>query len=182
MRLPHSAALTALVLVLSGPGVVAVAPAAQAAAPAPGTCWAHNVKQAEQRASGSAVECTANHTAETFYVADLRGNFANPAMASARAIGQEYARNCTIQRLNSYLGVSQGLPLRTRIFMFLPNAEQWQAGERWVRCDVAIRSGLDLEKWRGSLPEVIASSGAYPRTAVHDAKEAVDFGRNTKTR
>ena len=160
MRPIRPALLTALVLVLASPGVAAVAPAAQAAAPAPGTCWAYSVKQAEQRASGSAVECTASHTAETFFVGTLRENFPDPAKVSTREIGREFARNCTIQRMNAYLGVSQGLPLRTRIFMFLPNAAQWQAGERWVRCDVAMRSGLELEKLRGPLPDLIASSPA----------------------
>jgi hypothetical protein len=138
--------------------VVALAPAAQAAPPAPGTCWAYNVKQAEQRASGSAVECAANHTAETFFVGTLGSNFPDPTKVSTRVIGREFARNCTIQRMNSYLGVSQGLPLRTRVFMFLPNAAQWQAGERWVRCDVALRTGLELEKLRGPLPELVAAS------------------------
>jgi hypothetical protein len=160
VRLFHPAALTALALVLGSPAVLAVAPAAQAAAPEPGTCWGYNVKQAEQRSSGGAVDCATNHSAETFYVGDLRGNFANPAKASPREIGREFARNCTMERMNTYLGVSQGLPLRTRIFMFLPSAEQWQAGERWVRCDVAMRSGLELQKWRGPLSELIASSPA----------------------
>jgi hypothetical protein len=62
--------------------------------------------------------------------------------------------------MNAYLGVDTALPLRTRVFMFLPTDAQWQAGERWVRCDVAVRSGLELEKWRGPLKEVIGSAPA----------------------
>jgi len=156
VRLIPPALLAALLL--GSLGAALGAPAAQAAPPQSGECWAYNVKQAEQRASGAGVDCAAHHSGETFFVGTAGSNFPGPQQAKARDIGREYARNCTVQRMNAYLGLDAALPLRTRVFMFLPTQEQWQAGERWVRCDVAVRSGLELEKWRGPLKDVITSA------------------------
>jgi hypothetical protein len=158
----RTTALTTTLVALLATALLAPAhaTAAVAAPPVTGACWDYNAAQAEQGAGGRAVECAEDHTAETFSVAPLPGGFLNPKKASAQKVGQEIARNCTVEKMNEYLGVSQELPLRTRMFASLPNAKQWRAGERWVRCDVAMRSGSGLQTWSGPLPELVAASPA----------------------
>jgi len=148
-------------------------PAALASAPPDvGACYDYSASQGVRGASTPPVNCAENHRAETFFVGSVSGRFPGPNQATRRDRGREIARNCTDSRLQNYLGLTSNFPTRFRIFAHFPNQQQWNAGQRWVRCDLGLRSGLELEKWRGSAPALVAST---PRAQFNYCTPSVGF-------
>lgn len=157
MRLFRSAS----VLLASGAVLIAglVAPAPASAAPAVGACYAYKAAVLEGRSTpAQAVDCAAEHTAETFYVGTLPDSFGTPSAATlARVLSA--GRPCTAKAVNAYLGTpDRVLPSRFIPVVLFPTDEQWAAGERWVRCDVVLQGGLQLKSYTGTAAALVASA------------------------
>jgi hypothetical protein len=131
------------------------------AAPLVGDCYAYKAAVLKEVSSTApAVDCNAEHTAETFYVGTLPGTFGSPSEASQAKL-LSAGRPCTVAAMNSYLGVpDRQLPSRFQPVVLFPTDEQWAAGERWVRCDVVLQGGLKLKSFTGTAAALVAATPA----------------------
>lgn len=138
-------------------GLTAVAAPAQAA-PAAGSCWDYPFSVTEAISSEApAVPCEGPHTAETFFVGSLSERLGTPSKASVNA-RLAATSPCTAAAMNAYLGLAgRTLPSRFTVVPLLPTDDQWAAGERWVRCDVMLQSGLQAERVVGPMAAVATS-------------------------
>ena len=158
---PITAAIASLALVTSlvsiAPGVtaasVAISPAVKpalkpAANPAVDQCFNYSAKATkDQAATAPAVDCLTPHTAQTFLTRVLPDSFGIPAKASV-ASRLKATAPCTTKAANAYLGLEgTNLPNRFQVIEVFPTADQWAAGERWVRCDVVLRGGTTFVKF-----------------------------------
>ena len=153
LQLTGIAAVAALVLT----GLTA-APAA-AAEPGVGTCYAYGKSTLDDVSSTAApVACTDKHTAETYYVRTLPDSFGIPAKASAAA-RLSAAEPCTSKAMNAYLGIpDRKLPSRFQTAVLFPTKAEWEAGERWMRCDVVLQGGTSLVNLTKPAAEVVAGA------------------------
>jgi hypothetical protein len=151
-RVTALAGVTAILLA----GLTAVAGPAQAA-PAVGTCWDYPFSVTERISTDApAVPCEGPHTAETFFVGPVSDRLGTPSKASVNARLAATAP-CTVAAMNAYLGLAgRSLPSRFTVVPLLPTDAQWAAGERWVRCDVLLQSGLQAERVAGPMTAVAA--------------------------
>jgi len=100
-------------------------------APHPGEC--RNVPDSVIAAlsdDSPVVSCDAPHKAYTFYVGRYRGDTPD----------NDYASHECVTRVAKTLGVTEAkakLTAYTTIF-FQPSDQQWAAGARWFRCDLAL--------------------------------------------
>jgi hypothetical protein len=130
---PTTAAIASLALVTGlvsiAPGVTAASVATRSAAePAIDQCFNYSAKATkDQAATTPAVDCLTPHTAQTFLTRVLPESFGIPAKASV-ASRLKATAPCTTKAAN-------------------PTADQWAAGERWVRCDVVLRGGTTFVKF-----------------------------------
>ena len=147
------AAATAVVLA----GLTIPAPASAAATV--GSCYAYRAAVLKDVSSTApVVDCSAQHTAETYYVGTLPDSFGLPSNAS-QAKQLSAGRPCTVAAMNSYLGVpDRQLPSRFLTVVLFPTDEQWAAGERWVRCDVVLQGGLQLKSFTGTAAALVAAT------------------------
>lgn len=132
-------------------GLIATAPAVTAvsatAVPAVDQCFTYSAKATkDEAASAPAVDCATPHTAQTFWTRTLPDSFGDPAKASvARRLNA--TAPCTTKATGDYLGLTgRDLPTRFQVIPVFPTTAQWQAGERWVRCDVVLRGGTGFVK------------------------------------
>lgn len=161
--IPCSALVTALVAALVGPlfGVMGAAPAS--AAPAAGLCWDYDAKAlAKLAVPGGPVACEGPHRAETFAVGTLPESFPAIAEATTRQVVAVRTSVCTEAAMRAYLGLPGTLPSRFRPVAVFPTAEQFAAGERWVRCDAVFDTGLGLGVMPKGAPAWIAENAANP--------------------
>lgn len=138
-----------------------VAPATASAAPQVGACYSYKAAVLTEVATpAAAVDCTAQHTAETYYVGTVPSSFGLPSEASKAKI-LSAGRPCTVRAMNSYLGLQdRELPSRFRTVVLFPTDDQWAAGERWVRCDVVLQGGLQLKAFTGTAAALVAATPA----------------------
>jgi hypothetical protein len=138
-----------------------IAPAPASAAPALGACYSY--KEAvltETSTSAPAVDCSAQHTAETYYVGTVPASFGLPSEASKAKV-LAAGRPCTVRAMNSYLGLQdRELPSRFRTVVLFPTDDQWAAGDRWMRCDVVLQGGLQLKAFAGTAAALVAATPA----------------------
>jgi hypothetical protein len=137
--------------------VLVMAPAASAAA-AVGSCYEYPLGTVGKVASAAPViGCESPHTAETWWVGALAPAFGLPSKAS-HAARLQAGRPCTTKAMNTYLGIpDRKLPSRYRNVVLFPTDAQWNAGERWVRCDVVLQSGLSLQQTTGTAASFVAT-------------------------
>ena len=140
-------------------GAVAAAVPAQAAAPAVGQCFTYTLADIDKGQSASgAVDCTAHHTAETFFAGTAKGGYSLPSKATPAQLLSESAP-CTLTRMNAALGLEgRQLPSRFLPVVMLPTDAQWQAGEKWMRCDVVLQGGTHLVTTTGTGAALVARS------------------------
>jgi hypothetical protein len=111
-----------------------------------------------QAATAPAVPCEGPHTAQTFYVRSLPEGFGVPQDASAKK-RLRVARACTTDAMNAYLGLTNTkIPSRFQIVTVFPTEAQWNAGERWMRCDVVLRGGKKFARFSGTAPALVAAT------------------------
>ncbi|MBI1351585.1 MAG: hypothetical protein GC156_10750 [Actinomycetales bacterium] len=149
-------ASVATAAILAG-GLIAPAPAS--ADPQVGACYAYKpavLKDAST--SAPVVDCNADHTAETFWVGAAPSALGLPSKASPAArlaAGQA----CSTRVMNAYVGMpDRVLPSRFRTVVLFPTDAQWNAGERWVRCDVVLQGGVALKSFTGTASALVAAN------------------------
>jgi hypothetical protein len=138
-----------------------VAPAPASAAPTVGACYAYKAAVLKDvSTTAPVVDCSAQHTAETYYVGTLPDSYGPPSKAS-QAKRLSAARPCTVKAMNAYLGMpARVLPSRFLSVPLVPTDDQWAAGERWVRCDVVLQGGLSLKPYVGTAAALVAATPA----------------------
>lgn len=131
---------------------VGIAPAS-AAQPTVGDCH-NNAPLGPKKGSNlqSVALCEGPHLSETFYVGSLPASFPDPTKATAKQIAAARASNCTVARMNTYMGLNSPIPTRFRPVALFPDTLQYGAGERWIRCDLVYSTGLSI----GEMPKPAA--------------------------
>ena len=86
------------------------------------------------------MDCGTGHTTETFQVADLstlpRVPKRYPAAAERASLAEDA---CSADLVRVYLGAHDRQALYGLFTVaFLPTPDEWDAGERWIRCDLAV--------------------------------------------
>jgi hypothetical protein len=157
MRL-HRLAVAAVSLgAVAATGLALAAPAE--AVPQTGACYAYKIAVLEaDSTTAPVVDCSADHTAETYLVGTLQDAFGLPSKAGQPA-KLAAGDPCTVKAMNAYLGVpGRVLPSRFTTKVLFPTDEQWTAGERWFRCDVVLQGGLALKSFTGTAKDFVASA------------------------
>jgi hypothetical protein len=149
-----AATLAATAVVLAG----VVMPTSAQAAPLVGACYDYPVKTLQATSSAApAIGCEAPHTAETYYVRTLPDSFGRPSKSSLGA-RISAAKPCTTAALNAYVGMpDRALPSRFLSVSLVPTDAQWAAGERWLRCDVAMLEGSEFAHFAGTAAAYVAA-------------------------
>lgn len=85
------------------------------------------------------VPCDAEHTTETYFIGVVAGPFDKATRPALAERGRVATTACPADAVRRYVGAAdrQGL-YGVLTVAFLPTDEQWDAGERWVRCDLAV--------------------------------------------
>ena len=140
-----------------------VLPAPASAAPAVGSCFDYPFSTLGKASSAApAIGCEFPHTAETWFVGTVPDSFGPPSKAS-QADRLLAARPCTTKAMNAALGMpTRVLPSRYRTVVLFPTDAQWNAGERWVRCDAALQSGLQFQSTTGTAAAFVAAGHTAP--------------------
>lgn len=130
-----------------------------AANPVQDACYDYKASGTKnQAATAPAVPCEGQHSAQTFYSRTLPDGFGIPAKAGAKK-RLKVAKACSTKAMNAYLGLADaGLPTRFQVVTVFPSEEQWNAGERWMRCDVVLRGGKAYARFTGSAPALVAAT------------------------
>lgn len=130
-----------------------------ASTPASDACYDYAASaKPNQIATSPPVGCEGPHTAQTFYVRSLADNFGDPQQANSKK-KLRAARACTTKAMNSYLGLSNtAIPSRFQIVTVFPTSAQWNAGERWMRCDVVLRGGASYTQFSGTVQQLVADT------------------------
>lgn len=131
-----------------------------AAAPSIGECYNYPIAVRDAVSSGVAgVACTDPHTAETYWTGSLKPSFGPPSKATPGA-RLAAATACDTKALNTYLAMpDRTLPSRWLSFALFPTDAQWAAGERWVRCDAVLKTGLKLTDLTTRATDFVTASG-----------------------
>jgi hypothetical protein len=97
------------------------------------------------------VDCSAQHTAETYAVGPLPHSL-DDAGYDDRSVGAWAYDTCS-SRFERFLGADESLVMRTIVSWawFRPSQKAWDKGARWYRCDVV--GGGDQSKAYVSLPK-----------------------------
>ena len=141
---------------LPGPMAPAVAATAD---PAVGECRDLTRAQVDAgRTDAPPVDCSGPHRTETFAVGTVPASFPGPATASVRQRIDAVEQACTRERMDAYLGLQADFPNRFEAIGAFPSPAQWDAGARWVRCDLVLREALGFGRWRGPAPALVAAS------------------------
>ena len=153
------AALGTLAVVTTALSTIVAMPTPSSAAPAVGGCYEYPISTIDKVASAAPViGCESPHTAETWYLGALNGTFGVPSKSS-HASRLLAGSPCTITAMNAYLGLpDRRLPSRYRNAVLFPTDAQWAAGERWVRCDAVLQSGLQLQQTTGGAAAFVAAA------------------------
>ncbi|MBT5182778.1 MAG: hypothetical protein HOL91_04715, partial [Actinobacteria bacterium] len=122
-----------------------------------GTCYTYAASGTkDQAASAPAVDCRTPHTAQTYWSGTLPANFSVPEKAKASS-RLKATRACTSKKMNAFVNLeNRELPTRFHSMPVFPTRVQWNAGERWVRCDVVFRSGKAYKKLSVPMAEFAA--------------------------
>ena len=155
--------ISGVIVIGVGLGSLTTSPMARAVAPqAPAVqdaCYDYKASGTKNQAATAApVPCEGPHSAQTFFVGTLPDNFGNPTKANAKT-RLRATRACTTQAMNSYLGLTDTkIPSRFQVVTVFPTPTQWNAGERWVRCDVVLRGGRNYTKFSGTAQQLVATT------------------------
>ena len=169
LRTVLSALAAAALLAIGLPGTAS-------AAAATGSCYDYPITTIGKVSSPApAIGCESPHSAETFWTGPVAESFGVPSKASA-ALRLAYGRPCTVKAMDAYLGIpDRALPTRYRTVALFPTDEQWAAGERWVRCDVVLQTGLGLQQTTGGAAAFVA---ATPAAALDFCTPSVPSAKN----
>ncbi len=103
-----------------------------------GACRMLEPEDTDSQASNATktVECSEDHTAETYAVGPLPAAF-DEADYDDPALGNYAYRTCS-SAFERFLGANESLVMRTVVswVWFQPSEKAWDEGARWYRCDV----------------------------------------------
>lgn len=119
------------------------APAEAAVAPKPkvGTCYNYGWKAYQAMSqTGKKVSCGKAHTAKTIAVGKLLSGTTRTQASILRPASAAHISKTCIRALKNKLGSTYSKRNQSAYFtaFFVPNAEQFKAGQRWFRCDVVL--------------------------------------------
>ncbi len=156
LALRHVAA-PIVALATIGAGLAFASPAA-AATPTVGACYDYPASTIGKSATAApAIPCDAPHTAETYWIGTVPDSFGLPSQSTSRD-RLRATQACTEDAMNAYLGMAdRRLPSRFTSVALFPSDTEWQAGERWVRCDTVLRAGRQLASITGTGAAFVAS-------------------------
>lgn len=154
-------------------GLAITALPAQAAPPSVGACFQlGDTAFSHLSSSDEPIPCSSPHNAETFFVGAVPAPITDPQTATPPQIVAAVLSECTADRLRAYLGLTDPLPSRFLRKAFFPTPEAWAAGDRSLRCDVTLRSGLGRASWQGTAAQVVS---ANPPSAFRYCTPSVGF-------
>lgn len=170
MKRPASILSAALAGVALLGGALVAVPAQAAETPQIGECLEYADLESLD-SPGASVACATEHNAEVFAVGVAPDSLGLPSQAFLP--DQRRSELCTPPggtnaraAMLDYLGLRDAsIPLRTYFAVKLPTDEQWTAGDRWVRCLIAVNyEGAEapvlFQSWTGSAPDRVVSTGA----------------------
>lgn len=107
---------------------------------------------AEPDNSSEVVDCTQDHTAETFAVGTFPKKLASTTDIESPELGSFIFETCT-ESFQAFLGGDESTVMRSVLTWawFRPSEEAWEKGARWYRCDVV--SGSESSEELRDLPE-----------------------------
>jgi Septum formation len=99
-----------------------------------------------------AVDCSEEHTAETFAVGTFPRNLADGAAVDDPQLGAFIYQTCS-GRFQKFLGGDESLVMRSMLTWawFRPTKAAWENGARWYRCDVV--GGSETSEELSPLPK-----------------------------
>lgn len=153
------AVIASSVVILAGLAAVSASPAAAADGPPVGGCYDYPFSTIGKASSAAPrIGCESPHTAETFLIGIVNDSVGLPSKTS-HAARLAIGKPCTVARMNDYLGFgNRSLPSRFRSVVLLPTDAQWNAGERWFRCDVVLQGGLALKQFSGTAAALVSAN------------------------
>jgi hypothetical protein len=147
--------LAALVLLLlAGCASAPLRPASEESTASPPELGSCHVLEPDDVAApaptGEAVDCSEPHTAQTFAIGTLPDS--TGADYDDRGHGEWIYPRCE-RAFERFLGVDESQAMRVQLSWawFRPAEEDWDAGDRWYRCDV-VGGPVDATEYR-ALPE-----------------------------
>jgi hypothetical protein len=121
--------------------------------PALGACRVLTPEDVAQPSNSSeVVDCSEDHTAETFAVGTFPTELTRNGDADSPDLGAYIYKTCS-KKFQSFLGGDESLVMRSLLTWawFRPSQEAWDKGARWYRCDV-VGGTEESEEFR-TLPE-----------------------------
>lgn len=120
------------------------------------------------------VDCDAEHVAITVAVDDLPEAVERPTPTDGTDELPEATRDLVAETCDEALGrtgPADAVGTRVEWFSYLPTWEQWEAGARWVRCDVGVAAlgptdGTGLEALPPTAAEVLEEARGEYRTCT----------------
>lgn len=117
-----------------------------------------------------AVDCASPHDAEVFALATAPGDLGTPSevfltFQQLNALCSPPGDASFEPAMQQYLGVEDvTLPLRIGFAVALPTDDQWQAGDRTVRCLMTLETiapdlSTSAQSWTGRAPAQVATEG-----------------------
>jgi hypothetical protein len=157
VRLATFASLAAVALVLSAcgggdDGNVDTGQLDSVEAPQLGACRALTPADVALPSNATkVVDCSKEHTAETFGVGDLPAELED-AEYDSQELGAFAYQTCSA-KFQEFLGADESTVMRTTVSWawFRPSERAWEKGARWYRCDV-IGGGEDSEEYTALPP------------------------------
>ena len=109
--------------------------------PTIGTCYDYGwVAYGSMSQTGKKVSCSRGHTAKTIALGKLLSGTTHTEASIMRPASSAYISKTCIRALRNKLGSTYSKRNQSAYFtaFFVPNAEQFKAGQRWFRCDVVL--------------------------------------------
>ncbi len=119
------------------------------------------------------VSCEKTHTAVTFFVGELPPSAVRGATSSGDDRIEQTAEQLCAKRFPGYVGGSADDRALTMLqpAYFLPDAEQFRSGARWVRCDLyAHESGNKLAELTGDMRNALRQPKVRNQFAICSTK------------
>lgn len=107
-----------------------------------------------------AIDCSLPHNLETYYVGQWTQG--DPYTQDPEQLWPLAAEICGQGRPERYLGIKLPSSPASRVYWyyFFPTQEQWEAGERWISCEVGLQRGWSgLQTVSGTMKSLMERQG-----------------------
>lgn len=154
-RLAAAALLLALAACSESAGTTAQEDPDTVEAPEKGACRLLSPSDIAQPSNATeVVDCSKNHTAETFLVDRFPKALAKEATVDDPRLGAHIYRTCN-KRFQAFLGGDESTVMRSILTWawFRPSEKAWEEGARWYRCDAV--GGTEESEELLTLPKTV---------------------------